>query len=534
MKKDIGNVKFLERKKENEELEKLFFLKKPNALLIGVKGRRRVGKTTFVSQFIEKKKHLSNTIIFDLILTAIDLKPQKEKKYKIDGDFNLKNAFSNLFNKCISFNCNLEIFSEDILKKISKVNDNKKEQNWDVFFDLLNEICSILEEKNIKCFLFFDEICWFSKKNEFILNFQLAWNNKLFFRKNLVLFFAGSNIGWMNNQLFENKKEFYNRIDLIVDIKPFSFLEINHYLKTYNKFISKRDVIFYYLMFGGIVKYYSQIDLTKTFEENFKMFLTDELKIKLLKKEKEILFESLFTEKKVKETEEIIFELTKSKTLSGDKLFERVLKNKNKNKSNSERTQLYRKLSVLLESEIIIADDKISHKSQSNYLINDLFSYFFYYWFDEKTQRYKNVQNGIDNAYFDTWKGIAFEIFVLNQLSDIFLSLGYESNCLIDKNKYLNYQFEGTTNNHQIDLLLTGKKQNWFVEVKNYNEKWVLGLSETNVLKKRIEDFNIVKNEDFIKQNVYFIISLLGSENSNQIKEDFGFIRHIKVLDLLN
>lgn len=48
----------IHRKQEMKELNQLFHLyqKKDEALLIGIDGRRRVGKTTFVKDFIKQKE----------------------------------------------------------------------------------------------------------------------------------------------------------------------------------------------------------------------------------------------------------------------------------------------------------------------------------------------------------------------------------------------------------------------------------------------------------------------------------------------
>lgn len=529
---------FIGRKEEFREIENLFAVKKPTAFLVGVKGRRRSGKTTFVKQLIEKQKQ-ENDIVFAITFSAIDLKSfknfqndsikQKEEKL-IEQDYNLNISFDLLVKSCLDFKNAfkaLNIFSGDLLQKIEKGSKNK---SWFMFFELLNEVVENLKEKDIKCFVFFDEICWFSERNHFIRYFQASWNNKLVFNSNLYVFMAGSNVSWMNNHLFKNKKEFYNRIDLVVDIRPFSVKEIYDFLIKSNPFLSKRDVIFYYLMFGGIVKYYSLLDLNKTFEENFRELLTNKRKIELLKNEKEILFESLFTPKQSKEIQSIIFELTKSKTLSSDNIIKNILlKLKDNQNIETVKSQIYKNLKVLSESEMVLSDNKINSRKPLNFIINDLFSYFFYYWFDEKTQRYKQVQNGLNSHFFDTWKGVALEIFTLNQLDFILHSNGFEQNCLIDKDKHFNFlskNLDGTSN--QIDLLVKNKRQNWFFEIKNYSEEWKLSLQDIETLKKRV--FSV--DEENIKQNTYFIISLLGSSSST-IKEETGFIKHIKLLDIL-
>lgn len=481
---------FVGRKNEKDLLINIIEKEKESANLIGVKGVRRVGKTTFVENFTRNYFH--NKDYYEIKLIGLKTATNEE---------NLNNVKNNIMSK---------LYDIDVLNK-KEFKDYKKRfeeaENWTSVFVGLSSLFKLIEKKypSIKIVLFLDEICWFSKKDNFISNFQTSWNSYLVNNKNLICFLAGSKISWMNDKLFENKEEFYNRFDLELELKPFTLIEIAKYLKSLNNHISEEDIINYYSIFGGIIKYYSYLNLSESYQWNVENILKNETMINLINKEKEILFDSIFSEKR--KHQKIIKILCKSKSLTKNQLMEKLKKEK------ITESILYKDLYDLIENNIIYADDKNKEKV---YSLNNNFVYFFFYWFkdDEKNIKIKHFNfNGSD---YDNWKGTAFEILIFNQIEKIL-------------NKKLN-KFLNVLTNHeykkQLDLIVVDEKdKNIIIEIKNYNNEWVIGNKEYQDLLEKIVSLN-EKNKEML------VLTKNGAKlNKNIENKEFKFLTLVKWLE---
>lgn len=104
-------------------------------------------------------------------------------------------------------------------------------------------------------------------------DFATIWNQSFVKNENIVVIIAGSVASWIQEKIFENKSTLYNRLSYIIKLEPFSIKEIKEYLRHKNQNISNEIIINYYLVFGGIIKYYEYIYLNKTFKEILFIFL---------------------------------------------------------------------------------------------------------------------------------------------------------------------------------------------------------------------------------------------------------------------
>lgn len=353
---------FVGRKFENSLIENLMKIKIDQSLLIGVKGVRRVGKTTFVNHFVQDLS-LKQEVFF-LSFTGLITETMQQ---------NFENVRNVILTKIHEF----DFLEEKDMKMINKKINHAK--TWLSLFVALSDCFKLVYQKNpyLKIVVFFDEICWFSKKDGFISDFKTAWNAYFSQNNNLICFMAGSKISWMNEMLFKDTNEFYSRIDLEIELKPFTLKEIGLYLLySSKKEITLEEIVNYYLMFGGIIKYYSYLDLSKNYEENIKNILTNEKIRHLLKKEKEVLFDSLFSEKRHHQKIMKIFASSKSLTVS--KLVEK-LKKEHDISAKIIKNNIYKDLDDLVENGILSIDDRLLNK---NYSLNNNFVYFYFYWLD--------------------------------------------------------------------------------------------------------------------------------------------------------
>lgn len=472
---------FIGRKKELEELFNVLNSEYGYGKIVGIKGRRRVGKSTLVYQFSQEAKHKNHVFYLNFI-------GNKNLSSKDNLKQVVKSLISQIENK--NFFKFLKIRKTDV-------------QDWNDFFNIIHKICWFLENENTKLILFLDEICWFSKKDNFYNDFANNWNSKLVNQKNLLVIFAGSSVSWLNNKFFNNVEIFYGRIDKTIDLKPFSLKEIYFYLKQFQ--IPDEDIILYYLMFGGIIKYYSFLNFNLNFEKNLENLFKE--KFKELKKEKEILYDALFSCNRSHSA--IIEQLSSSKSLTYDELF---LKIKQINK-NIYKNIIYEDMVNLIANDLCLEDQEIYNKKC---IINDLFSFFFFYWFG-KDEKYKKFS--LDNGDYRTWKGIAleiltfnhFDLFNLKKYSDEFLSLNV------------------SLFNNQYDLISNTKDNTYLniIECKNYKEQLILSYSDLENFENKIKNFT--QREKFLT-----LVSIKGSKISKNIKENSNWLKHFSIIEWLN
>lgn len=470
-------MEFVGRREELKELARLIDLKKVGAKLIGVDGRRRVGKTSLVNEYIKRNDVIYFNFVGNLNFSSLEnLKSCKNRlKEIVQG---LKNDYF------INFD----------LKFL--------ENNWQSFFYTLNNLVEKLNEIGKKIIIFFDEICWFSKKSNFINDFANSWNMDLMKHDYLVVIMAGSSSSWMKEKVFGNSTVLYNRLTGTIHLKPFSLKEIGRWIKNINCSVSYFDIIQYYCVFGGIISYYHYFDFKLSFKENIQNLFTTHLNKLIL--EHDILYKSLFEYKRKHEM--ILTKLVHSKSL------ECIDIDKNGG------SDLYKDLRELEENDLISIYK--NEKGTQIYQLYDLFSLFFIYWI--KQEKYKTFS--FENGDFNYWKGYAFEILVLNQFKYLFdLKQGDEIK--------LNHKIK-KIKAHQIDLMLFTHQINYIIEIKNYNEMWNLYSKDVDKMKERIFD---LENEYDGKKTELILISSNGAKISDKFELSVININvSEKLKDLLN
>ncbi len=198
-------IKFYNREKELSLLEKV---KKPFFCIIY--GRRRVGKTSLVLNFLKDK---------DFVYFFVN--PKKSE------------------------NMLLEEFTQILLEK-GVIKEYFRPKNWEEFFKLLFE--------NYQKFVIFDEFQWFLDVNKsvpYIL--QKYWDISL---KKPSIILTGSIIGMVKDLFEKEGAPFFKRADVKIKLKPFEIhtvFEILNDLKIEN--IEEKFKL--YLLFGGLPYYYS-------------------------------------------------------------------------------------------------------------------------------------------------------------------------------------------------------------------------------------------------------------------------------------
>lgn len=235
---------FIDREEELEFLEKLYKERKSNLLI--VYGRRRVGKTELIKQFIKGKPHL-----YFLADDRGDSQNLKELQYFM-----------------------AEFLDEELFKK-AKIKD------W---IELFSEFFKILKNKII---IVIDEFPYLIKSNKAIPSiFQKIWDNILS-NKDVYLILLGSSISMMETHTLAYRSPLYGRRTGQLKILPFKFRYLHNFFPNY----SLEDIIKVYSITDGIPAYMLTLNPNISFYENLKenilkpgRFLYQEVEI-LLKEE---------------------------------------------------------------------------------------------------------------------------------------------------------------------------------------------------------------------------------------------------------
>jgi uncharacterized protein len=212
---------FAGRKKELAYLEKKFNSSQSEFLVIY--GRRRIGKTELLKQFVSEKKH-----IFYSAIETVD-----------------KNQ--------------LELFSKAILKGTELEKFISTFKSWEEAFEFLAD-----QSKEQRILLVIDEFPYMVNGNPSIPSIlQNSWDLQL---KNthLMLILCGSSMAFMEKELLSAKNPLYGRLTGNYKVEELSVYETAELLFE----ISFEGVIEYYGIFGGVPHYLIQIDQQKSFDEN--------------------------------------------------------------------------------------------------------------------------------------------------------------------------------------------------------------------------------------------------------------------------
>lgn len=188
-------------------------------------GRRRIGKTTLIKEFLKDKK--------GFFFTA-----QEANNYM-----------------------NLIQFSKKIYDFFHLPLTLAPFENWNAAFDFISE-----KAKKEKFVVAFDEFPYAAKEQPEIKSIiQNCIDHQLKDTK-LFLILCGSQISFMEHEVLGYKSPLYGRRTAQLHLNEFNYREAYELLKG----ISYEDCIKYYSCFGGTPHYLSQIDVSQTFEENIK------------------------------------------------------------------------------------------------------------------------------------------------------------------------------------------------------------------------------------------------------------------------
>ena len=351
---------FINREQELDFLERKFNENAPH--LIVLYGKRRVGKTELIKNFMEQKRGV-------YILSTNDSLQENIKE--------MKRKFSDLTGKN---------YFQDI--------------ETSSFFDLFKYLAD--EIGNEKAVITIDEFPYLIEMNKGIVSvFQKIWD-ELLAHTNLFLIICGSSIGMMETEVLAYKSPLYGRRTGEWKVEPLAF---NHAGLFFEKF-DKPEMFKTWSICGGTPFYLEKIDPLLSVEENIKQ--------KILKKG-----EILYSEPRVLMKEE--FREPKTYTLILKYLsLGYNTQGKIASVTGLEKGNLSKYLSVLEDVHIIEHILPLGKKKRGIYEINDLY---FSFWFRFVYPNLSDLEIGLVDEVFsrisgqlNTYYGKTFERLVFEQL----------------------------------------------------------------------------------------------------------------------
>ncbi len=214
---------FIGRERELSNLNKLY--KSDKFEFAVIYGRRRVGKTALINEFI-KGKHA-------ICFTGVETNAKQ----------------------------NLENFSKCILEYASGIN---ADTTFGSFQSALEYVFEIATQKRI--LLVIDEYPYVARASKSLASTLQLLIDKYKDNSKLFLILCGSSMSYMEDHVLAYKAPLYGRRTAQFKIQPFDFFEACEYFKK----LSKEDQALAYGIMGGTPQYLLQINDNLSIEENIK------------------------------------------------------------------------------------------------------------------------------------------------------------------------------------------------------------------------------------------------------------------------
>lgn len=213
---------FVGRKNELDFLQDKYESK--NAEFVVLYGRRRIGKTELLREFVKDKKHVFYS------------------GHQINDIMQLQRISRSLTN-----HFGVNIYSQSF-------------EEWESVFTYIGENLS----ENKKTIIVFDEFPYMVASNHSIPSvMQSVWDHSLS-KKNIMLIICGSSMSFMEKEVLSEKNPLYGRMTGLLKMTEMDF-------ESSKAFYSRSPLIeqiAYYSVFSGVPYYLSLIDDSLSFKEN--------------------------------------------------------------------------------------------------------------------------------------------------------------------------------------------------------------------------------------------------------------------------
>ena len=223
---------FIGRERELQSLETVYA--KEGFGMTVIYGRRRVGKSTLITEFIKEKKAIFYTAT------------------KVGADRNL------------------ELFAKQVLVVVDPDYSGVAFSSLENVLDILTKRTSVSDGKVI---LVIDELPYWAEKDEALLSILQKYIDTQWLDNNLMLILCDSSLSFMENKVLSEKSPVFGRRDSQIKLEAFNYRDSALFVPNY----SPEDKAVCYGVTGGVAKYLAMIDSTKSLDDNIKrlFFNTD-------------------------------------------------------------------------------------------------------------------------------------------------------------------------------------------------------------------------------------------------------------------
>lgn len=213
--------KFIGRKTELMALERLY--ETEGFQMVVLSGRRRIGKSTLIKEFIKNKRAI----------------------YYTASKTGIRN--------------NLEKLGKQVLAEIAPEMEALAFNDMDTLFSFMGKRC--VSERIV---FVIDELPYLAESDDSILSVIQNHIDHEWASGQMFLILCGSSISFMENEVLSEKSPLFGRRTSQMKLEPFSYMEAAEFVPAY----SEADKAVCYGITGGIAKYLSLLNDSLSLDEN--------------------------------------------------------------------------------------------------------------------------------------------------------------------------------------------------------------------------------------------------------------------------
>ncbi len=223
---------FIGRERELNSLEKIYSKEKFGMIVIY--GRRRIGKSFLITEFLKEKKAI--------FYTATKVGSKR----------------------------NLELFSKQVMEVLAPDYVDAEFPSLGNVLDIITKSVSDTSEKLV---LVIDELPYWAEKDDALLSVLQKYIDTQWLDKNLMVIICGSSLSFMEKNVLSEKSPIFGRKDSQIKLEPFNYREAALFVPNY----TAEEKAICYGVTGGVAKYLSMFHPDKSLDENIKnqFFNTD-------------------------------------------------------------------------------------------------------------------------------------------------------------------------------------------------------------------------------------------------------------------
>ncbi len=437
----MGNI-LIGREEEQRILQRA--LDSPDAEMVAVIGRRRVGKTFLIKSFYKKK------ILFEI--TGVQNSSPREQL----------TLFNNVLNEASNATIPLPV-----------------PQDW---LEAFNRLSIFLESKlhrRKKSVIFFDELPWLAaQRSGFVKALGYFWNSWAV-NQNIVIVICGSAASWMIKNIINNTGGLYNRVTKRIALQPFTLAETKLFLNSRGVSLPHYHLVQIYMAMGGIPHYLKEVEAGKSATQ-----IIDQLCFSqngLLRDEFSRLYPALFVNAE-NHLNIIRILATKKYGLTRQEI---IQTGKLPNGGGLTKT-----LEELIQSGFVTSFQPFGKKIKDTlFRLTDEYSLFYLQFIEQYKNEGKQTWHLLSQTQsYKTWSGYAFENICLKHIPQIKKALGISGVFSTTSSFYKkgDKQEKGC----QIDLVINRNDQVInLCEIKFYHEPFCITKKYAENLRNKISIF---------------------------------------------